>query len=214
MFKLIPLKKIPSLLGKKIDLGTIPTIKKETVKKEEKLIEKKSSFDNILNIFLDSEFIHKDNDWKITPNSGKTHPISTRYTDHDGDLILAAKVNGCLIYQIEINPNNISDIETLCETIEEERTPRKRISSYKTGLVEICDISYGDYIAAVKNYQEDGLFINEYIHYQRKDHPYQKDGQTKIKYCGTLMCEPNILEDMIIMIKRICKDKKSITFYE
>ena len=154
-------------------------------------------------------------DWQILPaTDGQIFkfPISKFYVDNDGDLVLNAKVGDSYVCEVIINDENLAKQINADESTEGVVVRRRSTSVDANQLVEICTLSYGDWNSAFKDATIDTIPITNYIHYDRRDYQFEKDGKTKTKYCGALLCHPDALEDLTLIVKQLGAGKKSIVF--
>ena len=199
--------------------------------KDEQVEKRGAWYDTIIpDMFLDAEYICDiirttnkkgdevvEYDWKILPAPvGVTYkqPVSHFYIDSYGDLSMAGMYNGTIITYTIFNDENCLKQQALLDAHNKSTsTTRKRTTtSDTTGLVEICTLSYGDYRDYFKDAEHLGVNLNDYIHYERRDYKYIKDGKEKVKYCGALMSFPENVDMLTSIIKLLGKDRKSIVF--
>ncbi len=154
-------------------------------------------------------------DWQIMPsNEIFQFPINRFYVDTEGNLHLNAKVDGSFVSQIILNDENLAKLYNNISS-EPDGVVRKRSTSSNidsSQLVEICTLSYGDYNSAFRDAMLGDVPLKNYIHYDRRDYPFEKDGTIRTKYCGALMCHPEALEDLTLIVKQLGAGKKSLIF--
>lgn len=206
----------------------IPQAAKKAPPVKEEVTEKRAHWtDNIIaGMFLDADYeckiIRTKNakgveevtyDWHVIQGTGGKFPVSRYYIDSEGNLSIGGKVGDSIVSQIIFNDESLTKMYGNRTEAEASTVTRRRNTSVDTSqLVELCTLSYGDFNSAIKNATIEGESLMDFVTYDRRDHPFVKDGKEKIKYCGALLCHPDAVETLTTIVKQLSTGKKSFVF--